>query len=66
MTSRRFARPPARWLLLGFLLAAMLVLLGVQGLSTRTTGPSSTPEVGRAGPLAGEGPLLGLVAGRLR
>ena len=66
MTSRRFARPPARWLLLGFLLAAMLVLLGVQGLSTRTTGPSSTPAVGRAGPLAGEGPLLGFVAGRLR
>ena len=66
MRSRRFARPPARWLLLGFLLVAMLVLLGVQGLSTRTTGPSSTPAVGRAGPLAGESPLLGFVGGRLR
>jgi len=64
--SRRFARRPARWLLLGFLLAAMAVLLGVQGLSTRTTGSSRTPEVGRAGPLAGERPLLGYVAGRLR
>ena len=66
MRSRRFARRPARWLLLGFLLAAMAVLLGVQGLSTRTTGSSRTPEVGRAGPLAGERPLLGYVAGRLR
>ena len=44
----------------------MAVLLGVQGLSTRTTGSSRTPEVGRAGPLAGERPLLGYVAGRLR
>lgn len=66
MTSRRFARPPARWLLLGFILAAMGVLLGVQGLSTRTTGPSRTPAVARSGPLAGEGPLLGYVGGRLR
>ena len=66
MRSRRFARRPERWLLLGFLLAAMAVLLGVQGLSTRTTGSSRTPEVGRAGPLAGERPLLGYVAGRLR
>ena len=66
MRSRRFARRPARWLLLSFLLAAMAVLLGVQGLSTRTTGSSRTPEVGRAGPLAGERPLLGYVAGRLR
>lgn len=66
MTSRRFARPPARWLLLGFMLAAMGVLLGVQGLTTRTTGPSSTPGVGRSGPLAKEGPLLGYVGGRLR
>jgi cellulose synthase/poly-beta-1,6-N-acetylglucosamine synthase-like glycosyltransferase/peptidoglycan/xylan/chitin deacetylase (PgdA/CDA1 family) len=65
MTSRRFARPPARWLLLGFLLAAMGVLLGVQGLSTRTTGPSSTPLVDHAGPLAGAAPLLGYVDGRL-
>jgi cellulose synthase/poly-beta-1,6-N-acetylglucosamine synthase-like glycosyltransferase/peptidoglycan/xylan/chitin deacetylase (PgdA/CDA1 family) len=66
MPSRRFARPPARWFLLGFLLVAMAVLLGVQGLSTRTTGPSRTPAVDRAGPLAGERPLLGFVDGRLR
>jgi cellulose synthase/poly-beta-1,6-N-acetylglucosamine synthase-like glycosyltransferase/peptidoglycan/xylan/chitin deacetylase (PgdA/CDA1 family) len=66
MPSPRFARPPARWLLLGFLLAALAVLLGVQGLSTRTTGASRTPDVGRAGPLAGERPLLGYVGGRLR
>ncbi|MEP6909547.1 MAG: bifunctional polysaccharide deacetylase/glycosyltransferase family 2 protein [Actinomycetota bacterium] len=66
MPSRRFARPPARWVLLGFLLAALGVVLGVQGLSTRTTGPSSTPGVVRAGPLAKEGPVLGYVDGRLQ
>jgi cellulose synthase/poly-beta-1,6-N-acetylglucosamine synthase-like glycosyltransferase/peptidoglycan/xylan/chitin deacetylase (PgdA/CDA1 family) len=60
------ARPSARWLLLAFLLVALLVLLGVQGLSTRTTGASSTPPLGRAGPLAGDLPLLGFDHGRLR
>ena len=63
--TRRFARPPARWLLLAFLLLALLVLLGVQGLSTRTTGPSRTPQVASAGPLAGERPTLGFVNGKL-
>src|SRR5438093_1265958 len=64
--TRRFARPPARWLLLFFLLAALLVVLGVQGLSTRTTGRSRTPAVGGAGPLAGARSLLGYDHGRLR
>src|SRR2546430_4167760 len=63
--TRRFARPPARWPLLAFLLLALLVLLGVQGLSTRTTGPSRTPQVASAGPLAGERPTLGFVDGKL-
>src|SRR5438552_16200420 len=63
--TRRFARPPARWLLLAFLLLALLVLLGVQGLSTRTTGPSRAPQVASAGPLAGERPTLGVVNGQL-
>jgi cellulose synthase/poly-beta-1,6-N-acetylglucosamine synthase-like glycosyltransferase/peptidoglycan/xylan/chitin deacetylase (PgdA/CDA1 family) len=53
------SRPAAsRWALLALLLLAFVVLLGVQGLSTRTTGRSATPFPGAAGPLASAGPVL--------
>ena len=42
-----------------------MVLLGVQGLSTRTTGRSETPPRGEQGPLAGSGPILFWQDGRL-
>jgi cellulose synthase/poly-beta-1,6-N-acetylglucosamine synthase-like glycosyltransferase/peptidoglycan/xylan/chitin deacetylase (PgdA/CDA1 family) len=48
----------SRWLLLAILLAALAVLLGVQGLSTRTTGRSATPAAVVGGPLASDGPIL--------
>ncbi len=54
----RLARPVARWFLLAFLLVALGVLLGAQGLSTRTTGRSATPPRGTPGPLAGSSPVL--------
>jgi len=47
-----------RWLLLVVLLGALAILLGVQGLSTRTTGRSATPTPTGAGPLASAGPIL--------
>ena len=62
-TSRRAA---SRWLVLGLLLAAMLVLLGAQGLSTRTTGRSATPAPSNGGPLSGQGPILAWSEGRLQ
>jgi cellulose synthase/poly-beta-1,6-N-acetylglucosamine synthase-like glycosyltransferase/peptidoglycan/xylan/chitin deacetylase (PgdA/CDA1 family) len=51
-------RATSRWLLLTILLGAVVILLGAQGLSTRTTGRSSTPAPGNAGPLASSGPIL--------
>lgn len=58
-TGGAVGRPAARWLLLAFLLLALVVLLGAQGFSTRTTGRSATPaHSGAAGPLASEGPIL--------
>ncbi|HET7857337.1 MAG TPA: bifunctional polysaccharide deacetylase/glycosyltransferase family 2 protein, partial [Gaiellaceae bacterium] len=54
----RIARPVARWLLLAFLLLAFVVLLGAQGLSTRTTGKSATPLHSAHGALAASGPIL--------
>jgi cellulose synthase/poly-beta-1,6-N-acetylglucosamine synthase-like glycosyltransferase/peptidoglycan/xylan/chitin deacetylase (PgdA/CDA1 family) len=42
-----------------------VILLGVQGLSTRTTGRSATPPLGEQGPLAGSGPILLWQDGRL-
>jgi cellulose synthase/poly-beta-1,6-N-acetylglucosamine synthase-like glycosyltransferase/peptidoglycan/xylan/chitin deacetylase (PgdA/CDA1 family) len=54
-TSRRAA---SRWLVLGLLLATLAVLLGAQGLSTRTTGRSATPVSGGGGPLASERSIL--------
>jgi cellulose synthase/poly-beta-1,6-N-acetylglucosamine synthase-like glycosyltransferase/peptidoglycan/xylan/chitin deacetylase (PgdA/CDA1 family) len=47
-----------RWVFFGLLLTALLALLAVQGLSTRTTGRSGTPALGARGPLAGDGPVL--------
>ena len=46
-------------------LAALAVLLGVQGLSTRTTGRSATPPPATAGPLASQGPILSWNGDRL-
>jgi cellulose synthase/poly-beta-1,6-N-acetylglucosamine synthase-like glycosyltransferase/peptidoglycan/xylan/chitin deacetylase (PgdA/CDA1 family) len=54
----RLGRPAARWALLAFLLLALVVLLAVQGLSTRTTGRSATPVRGTPGPIASAGPVL--------
>jgi cellulose synthase/poly-beta-1,6-N-acetylglucosamine synthase-like glycosyltransferase/peptidoglycan/xylan/chitin deacetylase (PgdA/CDA1 family) len=54
----RLGRPAARWVLLVFLLLALVVLLAVQGLSTRSTGRSATPVRGTPGPLASAGPVL--------
>jgi peptidoglycan/xylan/chitin deacetylase (PgdA/CDA1 family)/glycosyltransferase involved in cell wall biosynthesis len=54
----RLARPVARWLLLAFLLVAFVILLGAQGVSTRTTGQSATPQQGTPGPLASASPVL--------
>lgn len=55
---RASRRAASRWLVLALLLAALLILLGAQGLSTRTTERSATPIPGAPGPLASEGPLL--------
>jgi peptidoglycan/xylan/chitin deacetylase (PgdA/CDA1 family) len=41
---RRIERPPAHWSLLALLLGGLLLLLGVQGLSTVATGRSATPQ----------------------
>jgi cellulose synthase/poly-beta-1,6-N-acetylglucosamine synthase-like glycosyltransferase/peptidoglycan/xylan/chitin deacetylase (PgdA/CDA1 family) len=52
-------RTAARWSLLALLLAALAAALAVQGLSTRTTGPSRTPLANDAqGVLAGARPIL--------
>lgn len=48
----------ARWSTLALLLGTLVVLLAVQGLSTRTTGRSATPQTGTKGPLASAGPIL--------
>jgi cellulose synthase/poly-beta-1,6-N-acetylglucosamine synthase-like glycosyltransferase/peptidoglycan/xylan/chitin deacetylase (PgdA/CDA1 family) len=54
----RAGRRTARWILLALLLAPLIILLGVQGLSTRTTGRSATPRTGSEGPLSSAGPLF--------
>ena len=63
---RRIRKPPGHWLLLGFGLFALTILLAAQGIATRTTGASGTAAAasGRS-PLAGASPLLGLRGGRL-
>jgi cellulose synthase/poly-beta-1,6-N-acetylglucosamine synthase-like glycosyltransferase/peptidoglycan/xylan/chitin deacetylase (PgdA/CDA1 family) len=58
-------RPTARWILLTLLLVALSVLLGAQGLSTRTTGRSATPTLSTRGPLASAGPILAWDGGRM-
>ena len=60
---RRIERPPAHWSLLALLLGGLLLLLGVQGLSTAATGRSATATTsacrprapGLGGDLAGRG-----------
>jgi cellulose synthase/poly-beta-1,6-N-acetylglucosamine synthase-like glycosyltransferase/peptidoglycan/xylan/chitin deacetylase (PgdA/CDA1 family) len=54
----RTGGPAARWTLLALLFVPLLVLLAVQGLSTRTTGRSATPLRTSEGPLASAGPIV--------
>ena len=61
----RSRRAASRWVVLALLLATLLVLLGAQGLSTRTTGRSATPLESGGGPLATEGPILAWNGDRL-
>ncbi len=56
--SSRDGRSAARWATLALLLGPLVVLLAVQGLSTRTTGRSATPQTGTPGRLASAGPIL--------
>ena len=56
--TRAWRRAASRWLVLGLLLAVLAVLLGAQGLSTRTTGRSATPLPSGGGPLSSEGAIL--------
>ncbi len=59
-------RAAARWGLLLLLVLALVAALTAQGLSTRTTGASRTPQVtGAKGQLAGSRPILSWSAGRL-
>jgi cellulose synthase/poly-beta-1,6-N-acetylglucosamine synthase-like glycosyltransferase/peptidoglycan/xylan/chitin deacetylase (PgdA/CDA1 family) len=58
-------RAASRWVLLAILLGALAVLLGVQGLTTRTTGRSATPATGAGGPLESAGPILTWDGGQL-
>jgi len=51
-------RTAPRWLLLGLLLSALVVLLGAQGISTRTTGRSGTPPPGSERALSSSAPVL--------
>ena len=63
---RRIRRPPGHWLLLGFCLFVLLVLLAVQGIAAHTTGASGTPGGGGgASPLAGKPALLQMTGSRL-
>jgi cellulose synthase/poly-beta-1,6-N-acetylglucosamine synthase-like glycosyltransferase/peptidoglycan/xylan/chitin deacetylase (PgdA/CDA1 family) len=59
-TSRARRRPPAHRATLAACLSGLLLLLLVQGLSTKTIGSSSTPgtPTDRGSPLAGSRPLL--------
>ena len=63
--ARRSRRAASRWVVLGLLLLVLAVLLGAQGLSTRTTGRSATPPLTGGGPLASHGPILTWSGGRL-
>ena len=63
--TRRSRRAASRWVVLALLLATLVVLLGAQGLSTRTTGRSATPAPSNGGPLASEGSILAWNGDRL-
>jgi cellulose synthase/poly-beta-1,6-N-acetylglucosamine synthase-like glycosyltransferase/peptidoglycan/xylan/chitin deacetylase (PgdA/CDA1 family) len=56
--TRSSRRAASRWVVLGLLLLVLAVLLGAQGLSTRTTGRSATPLAAGGGPLASLRPIL--------
>jgi poly-beta-1,6 N-acetyl-D-glucosamine synthase len=62
---RRIRRPPAHWALLGFCLAALVLLLAVQGIAAHTTGRSGTPSAHTVSPLTGKPPLLAMSGSRL-
>jgi poly-beta-1,6 N-acetyl-D-glucosamine synthase len=62
---RSSRRAASRWVVLGLLLFILAVLLGAQGLSTRTTGRSATPPAAGGGPLASYGPILAWDGDRL-
>ncbi len=47
---RRIERPPAHWSLLALLIGCLLLLLGVQGLSTAATGRSATATTSASDP----------------
>jgi cellulose synthase/poly-beta-1,6-N-acetylglucosamine synthase-like glycosyltransferase/peptidoglycan/xylan/chitin deacetylase (PgdA/CDA1 family) len=47
---RRIERPPAHWSVLALMLAGLLLLLGTQGVSTKTTGRSATATANPGGP----------------
>src|SRR5688500_3002856 len=47
---RRIERPPAHWSLLALLLGGLLLLLGVQGISTVATGRSATATTSASDP----------------
>lgn len=55
---RRIRRPPAHWSLVMLCLGALVVLLLVEGLSTRTTGMSATSSGARGAPLVSSRPIL--------
>jgi len=61
-------RPPAHRALLAVCLGGLVLLLLVQGFSTKTIGASATPgaAVSRATPLAGARPVLEAAGSRLR
>jgi cellulose synthase/poly-beta-1,6-N-acetylglucosamine synthase-like glycosyltransferase/peptidoglycan/xylan/chitin deacetylase (PgdA/CDA1 family) len=63
---RRIRRPPGHWTLLAFFVVTLVVLLGVQGLSTQTTGVSGTGTPDAASPLEGSRSLLSFDGRHLR
>src|SRR5437773_9363451 len=63
---RRIERPPAHWSVLALMLGGLLLLLGVQGLSTATTGRSATAAGGVGDPaLHGSVAIWRIDGGRL-
>ena len=63
---RRVRNPPGHRALLAFCLAVLVLMLLVQGLSTRTTGRSQTPSsLAATSPLAGKGAVFSYHHGQL-